>query len=153
MRSTKSLEKGEAGDKVAQRESGESSNGTFTRLIAMCRPEWKYGIGGIVGSILAGCQNPVLGFLIGEVLAAYYSTDTEMKRDVGKYAIALVCIGVSAFLIFVLQHYSLGVVGENLVKRVRVRMFDSKYSAHRLGLSFAEFVSAHLHFFLFEFSP
>lgn len=131
--SVKSVEMGEANENLIYEETGESSKGSFTRLIAMCKPEWQYGIGGVIGSMLAGCQNPAFALVIGEVLTAYYEPNKKMKSDVSTYALMLVAIGVSSLFIFVLQHYSLGVLGESLVMRVRERMFRSKYPS-RLAL-------------------
>ncbi|CAM6102646.1 unnamed protein product [Calypogeia fissa] len=123
--SNKSADKGEPGVNFLQKDPGERSKGSITRLLAMCKPEWKYGVGGVIGSMLAGCQNPAFSLIIAEVLTAYYEPRNKMKTDVSDYSLILVAIGVSSLFIYVLQNYSLGVLGENLVKRVREKMFTT----------------------------
>lgn len=108
------------------KKSGQHSKGSFLRLVALCWPEWKYCIGGVLGSILAGCLYPTFGLLVGETLTAYYKIPEKMKKDVAIYAEALVGMGAGALFIYTLQHYSTGVVGEHLIKRVREKMFSSK---------------------------
>ncbi|CAM6101079.1 unnamed protein product [Calypogeia fissa] len=116
--SMKSADKGEAGEKRIQK-------GSITRLLTMCKPEWQYGVGGVIGSMLAGCQNPAFSLIIAEVLTTYYEPMNKLKTDIDDYSLILVAIGVSSLFIFVLQYYSLGVLGENLVKRVREKMFTT----------------------------
>ncbi|CAM6103983.1 unnamed protein product [Calypogeia fissa] len=124
--SMKSSEKGEAGEKLIQKGSGGKTKGSLIRLLTMCKPDWKYGMGGAIGSVLAGCQHSLFGLMIGEVVAAYYEPSwNKMKSDVREYALILIAVGLSSPFIYILQNYSLGVLGENLVKRVRGRMFST----------------------------
>ncbi|CAM6099772.1 unnamed protein product [Calypogeia fissa] len=124
--SMKPSEKGEAGEKLIQKESGGKSKGSLIRLLKMCKPDWKYGMGGVIGSMLAGCPHPIFGLMIGEALTAYYQPSwTKMESAVRECALILVAVGVSTPFIYILQNYSLAVLGENLVKRVRKRMFST----------------------------
>ncbi|CAM6129699.1 unnamed protein product [Calypogeia fissa] len=111
-------------DEDPKNKSGrQQSKGSFLRLLAMCWPDWKYCMAGVMGSILAGCLFPVFGLLVGDTLTTYYEVPEKMKKNVATYAEAFVGLGGGALCIYILQHYSIGVVGENLVKRIREKMF------------------------------
>lgn len=100
---------------------------TLKRLIAMSKQDWIYGVFGAIGSILAGAINPAFALIISQVLNAYYNPDFgAMKTEVSKWALVFVGVGVASPFVYVCQHYSLGVFGENLVKSVRVKMFSCK---------------------------
>ncbi|CAM6101081.1 unnamed protein product [Calypogeia fissa] len=123
-RSAGDPKQGEAGDVLDGKDLMEpKSKGSLTRLFIMSKDEWVYGIAGTIGSMLAGCLNPAFALIIAEVLTAYYNkSHSKMRKDVSTYALIFVALGVAAPFIYVLQHYSLGVVGERLVKRVRELM-------------------------------
>ncbi|CAM6129698.1 unnamed protein product [Calypogeia fissa] len=111
-------------DEDPKNKSGrQQSRGSFLRLLAMCWPDWKYCVAGVMGSILAGFLYPVFGLLVGDMLTTYYEAPDKMKKNVATYSEALVGLGGGALCIYTLQHYSIGVVGENLVKRIREKMF------------------------------
>ncbi|MCO5592638.1 hypothetical protein L7F22_046641 [Adiantum nelumboides] len=100
------------------------SKGSFWRLMKLNGPEWPYAFLGSLGSILAGVVNPVFALLISGLLQVYYDTDIDqMKKDIEKYVLIFVGIGVVTVGIYLLQHYFFGVVGENLTARVRELMF------------------------------
>lgn len=100
----------------------------MTRLMAMTKQDWKIGLGGLIGSLFAGCLNPAYALIIAEILSAYYNTNySQQKKDVSTYALIYVGLAVASPFIYILQHYSLGILGERLVKRVRERMFGGKH--------------------------
>ncbi|CAM6102265.1 unnamed protein product [Calypogeia fissa] len=118
-------EDGEAYPLAAQKEERvRAPKGSFRKLIKMTRPDWAYSMAGIIGSMFAGCIHPSIAVLLGELLSVYYRTDKEsMKKGVVEICLIFVGIGLAAPLIFILQHYSLAVVGERLVKNVREKIF------------------------------
>ncbi|KAL3683714.1 hypothetical protein R1sor_001736 [Riccia sorocarpa] len=100
--------------------------GTMRRLLAIAKSDWIYGLLGSLGSICAGGINPAFALIISEVLTAYYNDDfSKQKKDITKWALLFVGIGIACPFVYTCQHYSLGVLGENLVKRVREKMFGS----------------------------
>ena len=97
------------------------------QLLKKNKSQWKYGILGIIGSIISGFIMPSLAFLTAKVLSEYYDYDrSHMKVEIQKTCIILVLIGgVSMFGCFI-QHYFFGIFGENLIEDVREMMFASK---------------------------
>ena len=58
-----------------------------------------------------------------QVIVAYYNPDTNaMRQEVNKWALVFVGLGAFSLGAYTLQHYSFGVVGENLTRRVREAM-------------------------------
>ena len=58
-----------------------------------------------------------------QVIVAYYDPDTNaMRREVNKYALVFVGLGAFSLAAYTLQHFSFGVVGEHLTRRVREAM-------------------------------
>ncbi|CAM6101084.1 unnamed protein product [Calypogeia fissa] len=97
--------------------------GSLKRLIAMTKQDWKYGIAGTMGSIGAGCLHPSFAVIVAEILQVYYTKDyKKMKGDVSIYSLIFVGLAVASLFIHVIQHYSLGILGEKLVKRCREKM-------------------------------
>ena len=89
--------------------------------------EWPYALLGSVGSIMAGVLNPIFALIISELLAVYYIQDKEkMQKEVQKYVLIYVGVGVITIGIYLLQHYYFGIVGENLTARVRELMFKGE---------------------------
>ena len=97
------------------------------RLVKLNSAEWPYALLGSVGSIMAGVVNPIFALIISELLAVYYITDKDkMQKEVQKYVLIYVGVGVITLGIYVLQHYYFGIVGENLTARVRELMFKGE---------------------------
>lgn len=100
---------------------------TMWRLLKINRPEWGYGAVGVVGSVVQGLVNPGFALIISNVLDSYYDTsESHMAKEVRKYAIICVALGVAALTGNFLQHTFFGIMGENLVKRIRELMFARK---------------------------
>lgn len=97
---------------------------TVWRLLKVNKPEWKYGALGCFGSVISGLMNPAFALVISNVLYAYYYTDYgKMKREIGKYALIFVGLAGASVIGYFSQHFFFGIMGENLVKRVREMMF------------------------------
>jgi hypothetical protein len=59
----------------------------MSRLLALNRPEWAYGLAGVLGSAAAGCAQPAVAFLLSAFITVFYIRDVEeMKRQVGPRA-------------------------------------------------------------------
>lgn len=130
---------------IRKEENAPPPNATMWRLLKVNRPEWGYGLVGALGSICSGLMNPGFALVISSVLYAYYDTDyKKMQKDVSKYALIFVGLGGAAIFGYFAQHFFFGIMGENLVKRVRELMFARKL--HRLvslnscGIIFNRFV-------------
>ncbi|XP_002969904.2 ABC transporter B family member 19 [Selaginella moellendorffii] len=107
-------------------EAQEKKGSYFFRLLKLNAAEWPFLLLGSAAAVVAGLVNPVFAMIISSVLSIYYNPDKSyMKSEVQKYSIIFVCIGVSVGMIHSLLHYSFGVTGESLTKRIRELMFTA----------------------------
>ncbi|XP_020581200.1 putative multidrug resistance protein isoform X2 [Phalaenopsis equestris] len=123
--STKSLgemeELNEGNDKSGR--SPSRSVPSLRRLLMMNAPEWGHALLGGTGAILFGAVQPAYSYALSSMLMVYFIKDhEEMKEKIRTYALIFVGLSVFSFVVSVVQHYHLGVMGECLTKRVRERM-------------------------------
>jgi ATP-binding cassette subfamily B (MDR/TAP) protein 1 len=106
------------------------------RLLKVNKPEWGYGALGCLGSVGSGLMNPAFALVISNVLYAYYFKDFhKMRTEINKYSIIFLCLAGVAVAAYFSQHFFFGVMGENLVKRVREMMFARKFDRSIAALS------------------
>eukprot|EP00246_Nothoceros_aenigmaticus_P000167 TRINITY_DN1022_c0_g1_i1.p1 TRINITY_DN1022_c0_g1~~TRINITY_DN1022_c0_g1_i1.p1 ORF type:complete len:1043 (+),score=224.73 TRINITY_DN1022_c0_g1_i1:192-3131(+) len=99
---------------------------TYWRLAKLNLPEWHFAILGSLGSIASGLMNPFFALIISSVLKTYYETDYhKMKTDVNKYAYIFSGLSLVAVVVYFMQHFFFGIMGENLTKRVREMMLEA----------------------------
>ncbi|PWZ22799.1 putative multidrug resistance protein [Zea mays] len=96
---------------------------SFGRLLLLNAPEWKHALVGSSCAVLSGSIQPIFAYGMGCTFSIYYSRDhEEIKDKTEKYAfVFLALVGIS-FLLNIGQHYSFGVMGECLTKRIRKQM-------------------------------
>jgi ATP-binding cassette subfamily B (MDR/TAP) protein 1 len=91
------------------------------------RPEWPYAVVGIAGSVVSGCMNPTFALVVSQTLKSYYNADhKKMEREISRYSLFFVGLGGLSILGYFGQHFFFGIMGDNLVKRVREKMFAGK---------------------------
>ncbi|KAL2481363.1 ABC transporter B family member 1 [Abeliophyllum distichum] len=107
-------------EKLAFKEQANS----FWRLAKMNSPEWVYALVGSVGSVICGSLSAFFAYVLSAVLSVYYNQDhAYMIREIAKYCYLLIGVSSAALIFNTLQHFFWDVVGENLTKRVREKMF------------------------------
>lgn len=98
---------------------------TYWRLAKLNLPEWHFALLGSLGSIASGLMNPFFALIISSVLKTYYETDyRKMKTEVNKYVYIFSGLSLVAVVVYFMQHFFFGIMGENLTKRVREMMFQ-----------------------------
>ncbi|PWA71186.1 sulfonylurea receptor, P-loop containing nucleoside triphosphate hydrolase [Artemisia annua] len=100
--------------------------GSFLRLAKMNSPEWTYALVGSIGSVICGSLSAFFAYVLSAVLSVYYNQDQEyMVKEIGKYCYLLIGVSSAALIFNTLQHCFWDIVGENLTKRVREKMFSA----------------------------
>ncbi|KAJ4806844.1 ABC transporter family protein [Rhynchospora pubera] len=98
---------------------------SFSRLLAMNGPEWKQALVGSLSAIVYGSLQPTYAFTIGGLIAAFFLTDhDEMKSIVRRYVAIFCSLSAVSLAVNILQHYNFAFMGENLVRRIRVRVLE-----------------------------
>lgn len=112
--------------RVAAEKKHNVKGPSIRRLIALNRPEWKQGLLGLAGAIGFGFVQPTYAYVLGDMVAKFYTKDfNKLRNDVKIYSSIFVAISVVAFIVNVLQHYNFAALGEYLTKRIRVRMLSN----------------------------
>lgn len=98
---------------------------SFSRLLAMNKPEWREGILGTIGAVGFGVVQPMYAFVLGSMISTLYLKDFDkMRREVTIYAAVFGGLAVACFIVNFLQHYYFAAMGELLTKRIRLRMLS-----------------------------
>lgn len=98
------------------------------RLAKLSSPEWLYAILGSLGAALFGSFNPLLAFVLVQVVQNYYEVDTNgghAKHEINKWCLVVVGMGVVTVVANFLQHFYFGIMGEKMTERVRRMMFSA----------------------------
>ncbi|KAL6899793.1 hypothetical protein ACP4OV_006451 [Aristida adscensionis] len=93
---------------------------SFRRLLMLNAPEWKHALIGSFSAIVVGGIQPMYAYVMGSMFPVFFMTDhAEIKKKTRVYALVFVTLAVLSFLLNIGQHYSFGVMGEELTKRIR----------------------------------
>ncbi|KAL2641262.1 hypothetical protein R1flu_008849 [Riccia fluitans] len=94
------------------------------RLFKLNAPEWPYAILGTIGASMAGAETPLFALAITQLLITFYNPDHDfIKSEVRRICIIFSAATVVTLIIYILQHYYYGIMGERLTMRVREMMF------------------------------
>ncbi|WOL14628.1 ABC transporter B family member 8 [Canna indica] len=102
-----------------------SPDPSFSRLLAMNSPEWKQAVVGSLSAVIFGSLQPIYAFSIGGMIAAFFLHDhDEMQAVIRRYALIFCSLSVVSIVVNLLQHYNFAYMGEQLTKRVRIRVLE-----------------------------
>lgn len=94
------------------------------RLLTLNLPEWRQGLIGGFSAIASGSIQPVYAFTIGGMIAAFFLPDHDaLKSAIRRYALIFSSLSVVSIAANLAQHYNFAVMGENLTRRIRLRVF------------------------------
>lgn len=111
------------------------SSPSMWRLFKMNSPEWPYAILGSIGAIMAGGETPLFALAISQMLVTFYNPDHDyVRHEVRKICLIFAAATIVTVLIYVLQHYFFGLMGEVLTMRVRKKLFSGKIHSLRQSL-------------------
>ncbi|KAG2659009.1 hypothetical protein PVAP13_1KG328600 [Panicum virgatum] len=86
-------------------------------------PPWKQMLIGSFSAVVLGGIQPVQAYGMGSMFSVYFLADhAEIKEKTRVFVLLFVALAVLSFLLNIGQHYSFGVMGEYLTKRIREQM-------------------------------
>ncbi|KAH7855007.1 hypothetical protein Vadar_020204 [Vaccinium darrowii] len=98
---------------------------SFSRLIPMNSLEWKQGLIGCLSALAFGAIQPVYALTIGGMISAFFSpSHKEMQARIQTYALIFSTLSVISIIVSILQHYNFSYMGEQLTKRIRLKMLE-----------------------------
>ncbi|WZZ57116.1 hypothetical protein YC2023_057223 [Brassica napus] len=110
---------------VNQPDTTRQGKVTLGRLYSMIRPDWKYGLFGLFGSLVAGSQMPLFALGISQALVSYYMDWETTQKEVKRISILFCCASVITVISHAIEHTTFGIMGERLTLRVRQMMFSA----------------------------
>ncbi|KAL2641408.1 hypothetical protein R1flu_008995 [Riccia fluitans] len=103
-----------------------SEKPSLLRLARLSSPEWFCALLGSVGAALFGSFNPLFAFILSELVQTYYyAQGDELKKQVSKWCLIIMGMGIVTVLVNFLQHFYFGIMGEKMTERVRRLMFSA----------------------------
>ncbi|CAI5536824.1 unnamed protein product [Closterium sp. Naga37s-1] len=107
-----------------EEEKKEKKHTSIIRLATLNKPEWPYAL---VGTIFAACYGfiiPFFALILSNIITTFYNPDiSQMRSDADFWASLFVVLGASACVTSFFQYMFFGVVGNALIRRVRVMCF------------------------------
>ncbi|KAI3709576.1 hypothetical protein L2E82_39342 [Cichorium intybus] len=98
---------------------------SFSRLLALNSPEWKQAVIGSLAAAAFGAVQPVYALTIGGMISAFFVPDhDEMNSRIRTYSIIFCSLAIISILVNLLQHYNFAYMGEQLTKRIRLKMLE-----------------------------
>eukprot|EP00249_Psilotum_nudum_P015453 c25333_g3_i2 orf=348-4094(+) len=103
-----------------------SSRTPVRRLVKLNAPEWPYSVLGTLGAIGAGGSLPFLTLGVTQALVAFYSfIQGYMSKEIKRLSLMFCGGALATAVCFILEHYSFGVMSENVTLRIRERMLSA----------------------------
>lgn len=95
------------------------------RLISLNSPEWKQGLIGSLSAIAFGAVQPFYALTIGGMISAFFIQNHEqMRARIRTYSLVFSSLCLISITINLLQHYNFAYMGEQLTRRIRLRMLE-----------------------------
>ncbi|KAL7588934.1 hypothetical protein Lser_V15G38449 [Lactuca serriola] len=100
---------------------------SLTRVMKLSLPEWMYAVLGSVGASIYGSFRPILAYIVGLIVTAYYKADKShnIQIEVNKWCLIIACMAIVILVATILQHFYFGIVGEKITERIRRMMFSA----------------------------
>lgn len=98
---------------------------SFNRLTALNKPEWREGLIGSIAAAACGSVQPIYALTIGGMISAFFVQDhIEMKSRIRTYSLIFFALSLISFILNFFQHYNFAYMGENLTRRIRLKMLE-----------------------------
>ncbi|XP_004492090.1 ABC transporter B family member 20-like isoform X1 [Cicer arietinum] len=110
-----------------EKEARQRKPPSLRKLAELSFAEWLYAVLGSIGAATFGSFNPLLAYVIGLVVTAYYRINDQhhLEKEVNKWCLVIGCMGIITVIANFLQHFYFGIMGEKMTERVRRMMFSA----------------------------
>lgn len=111
----------ESGDKENQKRADTS----IFRLAKYSKPETPLFLIGSLAALANGTSFPIFGLLLSNIIAVYYITEPKkLRHDANFWSLMYLVLAIGIFIVSPIQFYSFGVIGQNLIRRLRRLTFE-----------------------------
>ncbi|KAL6754343.1 MDR-like ABC transporter [Haematococcus lacustris] len=98
------------------------SDVSFMRIAHLNRPEWRYGLVGLLASAVCGAIQPAFAFIMASFVTVFYVEQGNIMKEASFYSWMFFVVGCATLVATILQQWSFGVMGLQLARRLRVAM-------------------------------
>ncbi|XP_028835614.1 multidrug resistance protein 1 [Denticeps clupeoides] len=99
---------------------------SFSKILALNKPEWPYLTIGMLASFVGGGVYPCVAITFAKIIGVFSETDPEVKRQKTlMFSLIFLLIGGVAFVTYFLEGFMFGKSGELLTMRLRVQTFKA----------------------------
>ncbi|KAM8810396.1 ATP-binding cassette sub-family B member 5 [Eudromia elegans] len=97
---------------------------SYSRILALNKPEWPYVTLGVIAAAVLGGVHPTFAVIFGKIIGAFQETD-EAKKSKNTIVLSLMflLLGVISLAAYVVQGFMFGKSGETLTMRLRSLSF------------------------------
>uniref|UniRef100_A0A8B9Q879 ABC-type xenobiotic transporter n=1 Tax=Apteryx owenii TaxID=8824 RepID=A0A8B9Q879_APTOW len=97
---------------------------SYSRILALNKPEWLYVVLGVIAAAISGGVHPAFAVIFGKIIGAFQETDPE-KRNKNTLVLSLMflLLGVITLAAYIVQGFMFGKSGEILTMRLRSLSF------------------------------
>ncbi|KAM6422510.1 LOW QUALITY PROTEIN: ATP-binding cassette sub-family B member 5 [Rhynochetos jubatus] len=97
---------------------------SYSRILALNKPEWLYVLLGVIAAAISGGVHPAFAVIFGKIIGAFQETDPE-KRSKNTVVLSLMflLLGVITLVAYIIQGFMFGKSGEILTMRLRSLSF------------------------------
>ncbi|XP_021243281.1 ATP-binding cassette sub-family B member 5 isoform X2 [Numida meleagris] len=99
---------------------------SYSRILALNKPEWLYVLMGVIAAAVSGGVHPAFAVIFGKIIGAFQETDGE-KRNKNTLVLSLMflLLGVITLATYIIQGFMFGKSGEILTMRLRSLSFKA----------------------------
>ncbi|MFS7943030.1 putative ABC-type xenobiotic transporter [Helianthus anomalus] len=97
---------------------------SLRRLVKLSLPEWLSAVLGSVGASAFGSLRPILAYVVGLIVTAYYRHSAS-RFDIDRWCLIIALMAIIALVATVLHHFYFGIMGEKMTERIRRMMFSA----------------------------
>ncbi|KAJ8288106.1 hypothetical protein COCON_G00007650 [Conger conger] len=99
---------------------------SFSRMLALNKPEWPYLLLGTLSGIGAGAISPCHAIIIAQMIGVFRETDPDVIRDrTLMFSLLYIAVGGMAFVTEIIQGCTFAKSGEHLIMRLRSQSFSA----------------------------
>lgn len=116
----------EGGEEVEEEEEPQGPDVPLKRVLPLNKPEWPLALLAILAAAGNGLMFPVFSILLSRIIPVFYEPDPEvLRRDANFWSIMFVVLAASVFVLMVAQNVLFGIIGSQLIRRVRRLCFSA----------------------------
>ncbi|XP_039380537.1 ATP-dependent translocase ABCB1-like isoform X3 [Mauremys reevesii] len=125
-RKTSSKKKLPEKKKTKEKEGENLPAVTYSRILALNKPEWLHIVFGVIAAAFSGGVHPAFSVIYGKIIGAFQETESEKRsKNTTLLSLMFLVLAVISLVTHIIQGFMFGKSGELLTKRLRTLSFKA----------------------------